>query len=161
MRGLTNPNPNKLEVRWVGEKGRGLFTRELIRARSFICEYKVAKSCLPYPRRQRPAIEREYQQSGEGCYILEAQDKEGRWWCFDATRRLNQFGRYINHAPGSMANATPAPPVLVEGRLRVTVQRRGSEVECGRWSAVENRAYCSSATPECLNENRPPTTKTL
>ena len=44
---------------------------------------------------------------------------EGRWWCFDATRRLNQFRRYMNHAPGSMANATPVPPVLLEGRLRV------------------------------------------
>ena len=44
---------------------------------------------------------------------------EGRWWCFDATRRLNQFGRYMNNAPGSMANATPVPPVLLEGRLRV------------------------------------------
>ena len=37
---------------------------------------------------------------------------EGRWWCFDATRRLNQFGRYMNHTPGSMANATPVPPVF-------------------------------------------------
>ena len=119
VRGVTKPNPNKLEVRWVGEKGRGLFTRELIRAHSFICEYKVAKSRPPYPRRQWLAIEREYQQSGEGCYILEARDNEGRWWCFAATHRLNQYGRYINHAPGSMANATPAPPVLVEGRLRV------------------------------------------
>ena len=43
---------------------------------------------------------------------------EGRWWCFDATRRLNQFGRYMNHTPGSMANATPVPRLL-EGRLRV------------------------------------------
>ena len=44
---------------------------------------------------------------------------EGRWWCFDATRSLNQFGRYMNHTPGSMVNATPVPPVLLEGRLRV------------------------------------------
>ena len=61
----------------------------------------------------------EYKQSGEGCFILEAQDKDGKLWCFDATRRLNQFGRYLNHAPGSMINTTPVPPVVVEGQLRV------------------------------------------
>ena len=31
VRGLTTPNPNKLEVWWVGEKGRGLFTKEPIK----------------------------------------------------------------------------------------------------------------------------------
>ena len=94
-----------------GGEGEGLFTRELIKAHSFISEYKVAKTRPPYPRRQRPAIEKEYEQS-EGCYILEAHDNEGRWWCFDATRRLNQYGRYINHAPGSMANVMPVPPSI-------------------------------------------------
>ena len=33
--------------------------------------------------------------------------------------RLNQYGRYLNHAPGSMANVTPVPPVVVQGRIRV------------------------------------------
>ena len=64
-------------------------------------------------------MEEEYEWSGEGCFILEAQDKSGKWWCFDATHRLNQYGRYLNHAPGSVANVTPVPPIVVQGRLRV------------------------------------------
>ena len=73
----------------------------------------------PYPRKLRPAMEEQYERSGEGCFILEAQDRSGKWWCFDATRHLNQYGRYLNHAAGGMANATPVPPVVVQGRLRV------------------------------------------
>ena len=84
VRGLTTPNPNKLEVQWVGEKGRELFTKEPIKPRSFICEYKVPKTWPPFPQSQQLAIEKEYEQSGEDCYILEACDNKGQWWCFDA-----------------------------------------------------------------------------
>ena len=116
--GLTTLNPNKLEVKWVGTRGE-VFSNTIIKAGSFVCEYKVPRNRPPYPCKLRPAIEEEYKQSGEGCFILEAQDKDGKWWCFDATCRLNQFGRYLNHAPGSMANTKPVPPVVVEGQLRV------------------------------------------
>ena len=51
---------------------------------SFICEYKVPRSRPPFPRNQRLAVEQEYKENGEGCYILEAQDSEGQWWCFDS-----------------------------------------------------------------------------
>ena len=70
----------------------GVFSKNLIKEGSFICEYKVPKKMPPYPRKLRPAMEEEYEWSGEGCFILEAQDKSGKWWCFDATRRLNQYG---------------------------------------------------------------------
>ena len=109
---VNHTNPNKLEVQWAGEKGRGLFTKETVKARAIICEYKVAKTRPPFPQRQRPAVEKEYEQNGKGCYILEARDNEGKWWCFDATHRLNQYGRYINHAPGSMVNAMPVTPTI-------------------------------------------------
>ena len=53
-------------------------------------------------------------------HIIPPRGSEGRWWCFDANRRVNQFGRYMNIAPGNMANATAVPPyVVVEGRLRL------------------------------------------
>ena len=124
VQGLLNPPPKQLEIKVAGEKGRGLFATSNIRRNSFICEYKVPRSRPPFPRNQRPAVEQEYKENGEGCYILEAQDSEGRWWCFDATRRVNQFGRYMNIAPGNMANATPVPPVVVEGRLHWQLQRQ-------------------------------------
>ena len=119
VQGLLQPNPNNLEVKPAGERGRGLFTNSPIKAKAFICEYKYHKSRPPFPRKLRQAIEEEYRQSGEGCYILEAQDQDGAWWCFDATRRVNSYGRYINHAAGNMANAMPVPPAVIEGRLRV------------------------------------------
>ena len=61
-------------------------------------------------------MEEEYWKSGEGCFILEARDVEGTWWCLYATWHLNS---YVNHALGSMANAVLVPPVVVEGRLQV------------------------------------------
>ena len=86
-----------------GERG-GVFSNATVKAGSFICDYKVPENKPPYPRKFMPAMEEEYEQSGEGCFILEAQDKDGKWWCFDATRCLNQYGRYLIHAPGSMVN---------------------------------------------------------
>ena len=123
---VNHTNPNKLEVQWAGEKWRGLFTKETVKAQAIICEYKVAKTRPPFPQRQRPAIEKEYEQNGEGCYILEAHDNEGKWWCFDATHRLNQYGRYINHAPGSMVNAMPVTPTITrcsKGLLILKISR--------------------------------------
>ena len=119
IKGLTSPNPNKLAIRPAGEMGQGLFTDATILKGSFICEYKVPKPQPPFPRHQHAAVEAEYKYNNEGSYIFEAQDSEGHWWCFDATRCLNQYGRYMNHAPAKLANATPVPPVLVEGHLRV------------------------------------------
>ena len=110
------PNPNKLEIKWVENKGRGVFSKNL-KPGSYICEYKVPKNMVPYLRKLRPAMKEEYERSGEGCFILEARDKSGKWWCFDATRCLNQYGWYLNHAPASMANVTLVPPVVVQGWL--------------------------------------------
>ena len=90
-------SPKPLEIKVAGEKGRGLFATSNIRRNSFIYEYKVPRSRPPFPCNQRPAVEQEYKENGEGCY--EAQDSEGQWWCFDPTRRVNQFGRYTNHTP--------------------------------------------------------------
>ena len=62
-----------------------------------------------------------------------------------ATRRLNQYGQYLNHAPGSMANATPVPPIVVEGRLRVGFVAT-KQIETGEevvWAAIELRS-CES-----------------
>lgn len=100
IQGLLQRNPNKLEVKPAGEKGRGLFTKAPIKAKAYICEYKCHKSQPPFPRRLRLAVEEEYRRSREGCYILKARDVEGTWWCFDATRNLNQYGRVYESCPG-------------------------------------------------------------
>ena len=108
----------QLVIKEAGIKGRGVFAVNTIRKGNFICEYKTYRP--PYPRSQKAAIEKEYIFNGEGCYIVEAKGPDG-WVCFDATRSLNQYGRYINHSPGRLANAKLANPILYGGKLRLGV----------------------------------------
>ena len=85
-----------------------MFALETIPKNGYICENKTHRP--PYPRSEKAAIEQEYPHNQEGC-----------WLCFDATRRYDQYGRYINHAPERMANARLANPVLFNGKLRLGV----------------------------------------
>ena len=94
-----------------------MFALETIPKNGYICESKTHRP--PYPRSEK-AIEQEYPHNQEGCYIVEARGPTG-WLCFDATRRYDQYGRYINHAPERMANARLANPVLINGKLRLGV----------------------------------------
>ena len=119
MDGLLSGKPHSslLVKRFPGDKGRGVVATNTIPVGSFLCEYKTGTP--PYPRKQRAAKEAEYIHNNEGCYILEVQCRDGRWLCFDATRRTQQYGRYMNHTSASLANAKPLPPFLVNGKLRV------------------------------------------
>ena len=109
----------KLEVKDAGVKGRGVFTTDTVHSGDFLCEYKTCRP--PFPRKEKEQIQTEYVFNDEGSYIVEAQDPDGRWMCFDATRRVDQFGRYINHAPNQLTNAKVAKPLLVKGKLRLGV----------------------------------------
>ena len=81
-----------------------------------MCEYKIA---AVYPIDQKAAIEAEYDENGEGSYIIDSTfpiPKEGRI-CFDATRKFNQIGRYLNHAQSPNAKLTR--PYKIRGKWRI------------------------------------------
>ena len=93
-----------------------MFALESIPKHSYICEYITAEV---YPRSLKKSHEDEYKENGEGCYIFEARVALGQWYCFDATRRMDQFGRFMNHAPGEAANSKAFPPKKIRGKYRV------------------------------------------
>ena len=115
--GLYTPaSQPKLFIKEIEGKGRGVIADEDIPEGKFVCEY--ATYLPPYPRSEKAAKEAEYSYNNEGSYILESQDKEGRWLCFDATRRYGTYGRYINHSRGK-PNIKLHLPLLARGKLRV------------------------------------------
>ena len=73
----TQEHPDILLQEFPGEKARGVIANENIAAGRFVCEYQTYLP--PYPRSGRAAKEEEYSYNGKGCYILEAQDKDGKW----------------------------------------------------------------------------------
>ena len=79
----------------------------------FICEYKTTKVCSKNEYMQRSF---EYEKNNETCAAVEAKI-EGRINYFDATRRYNQFGRYINHS--TAPNVRPHPPIFIRGKYRL------------------------------------------
>ena len=92
--------------------------REEVPKGAYVCEYP---SALTYPCKERVAHEAEYTQNGEGCYILDCQTKEV-WICLDGTRAFSYVGRYLNHAPRSVATLTIltgyySRPLTLIGRL--------------------------------------------
>lgn len=111
--GLQRGHAMALEVRESEGKGRGLFAQENVPKGTYVCEYKTA---IMYPRSQRKQHEEEYKKNDEGCFILEAKVKE-RWVCFDATRKYDSYGRYINHSHSG--NIKPHRPFFVRGKYRV------------------------------------------
>ena len=61
-------------------------------------------------------VEVEYANNNEGCYLLRGKIKEKNMW-FDATRKFDQYGRYINHSTDH--NIKPIPPVFVHEKWRI------------------------------------------
>lgn len=100
----------------TGGKGRGVVVKEPILKGEFITEYKYQ---LSYSRDKLWERAEEYSVNGEGCYVLECQLPGNKWICLDATRRLNSWGRYINHGCGCMCNCGPHLPLLIDGNWRV------------------------------------------
>ena len=88
IEGLNKTRAAKIEVRDTGiEHGRGVFATKNIPKHSYICEYR---SNLTPDQSQKQ--NEEYTVNDKGCYVLEGQ-VGSKWLMFDATRKLNQFGR--------------------------------------------------------------------
>lgn len=81
----------------------------------WLCEYKG----LVYPRRDMKAHIDQYDKNGEGCYIITSKHPVGdeTRLCWDATRYLHQYGRYMNHA--QHFNATTTTPQYIRGKWRI------------------------------------------
>jgi hypothetical protein len=113
--GLKCNRNKKLEFIDANEKERGIICLEDINKGDYVAEYKYDES---FPVKDRASKDREYAGNHEGCYILEAQLPKG-WICLDATRNINSWGRYFNHAPVSSANLKMHAPLNVNGKWRV------------------------------------------
>ncbi len=87
---------------------------EKIQKGSFVVEYKYEKT---FPLSERAKHQEEYEINGEGYYILQAQLPGNKWICLDATRNIECWGRFINHAPGKHANLKMFRPLQVEGEI--------------------------------------------
>ena len=94
----------------------GVIADEDIKAGSFVTEYKYDKT---FPLKEKDKYVQEYATNEEGSYVLEAQLPGGQWICLDATRNLDCWARYINHAPESIANVRMYRPLQVDGQWRV------------------------------------------
>ena len=98
---------------FISFPGRGVIAKEAIPINSFVCEYKATGVYSTQQYRQR---EKEYLENDEIVANIEAK-VNGKIMHFDATRRLNQFGRYINHS--TVPNIKPHPPLFVRGKYCV------------------------------------------
>ena len=103
-----------LEVPDTGTpKGLGVFATTIPK-HEYVCEYKTK---VVYPISEKKRWLAEYDANQEGGYIVVAR-VEGQVMCFDATRKLHQFGRYINHLPRGY-NLRLHSPLFVRGKMRI------------------------------------------
>ena len=90
-----------------------MFALECIARNSYICEYKTTKVLT---NSEAEIAENEYQLNNEACCLLRGKVKDKNMW-FDATRRINQYRRFINHS--ITYNIKPMPPGFICGKWRV------------------------------------------
>ena len=101
-----------LEIKHTGEdRGRGVFAVKPIMKSEYVCEYKTT---AVLNEKKNEELQREYELNNEGSCTIEAKVK-GKKMFFDATRHMDQFGRYVNH----VARVQPHPPLFVRGKWRV------------------------------------------
>lgn len=104
-------------IRMVKGRGRSAFAARSFKPGQFVCEYAslVRRTTDPDWGEQRNA------ELGVGCYCLDA-TYQGIKYTFDASARINDPGRYINHASRN-ANLQKMPPVMIgsppKSRLRI------------------------------------------
>ena len=101
-------------------KGRGVVAREVIRKGKYVCEYRTHR-VYPVGSAEETQLATEYQRNGEGSYVLYTAyivPEFGARLCFDATRRFQDLGHLINHAPTGY-NLKPGRPLFVRGKWRV------------------------------------------
>lgn len=113
--GLSTGKDAPLEVRNDGISSRGVFATGHIHKGEWLCEYRG----LVYPLSELEKYIQEYDLNGEGSYIVTSKYpvKGSTRLCWDATRRMNQYGRFLNHA--KHPNASLTPPKHVRGKWRI------------------------------------------
>lgn len=101
----------------VPGRGRSAFAARAFNPGQYVCEYAstVRKTLDPDWGEERNG------ELGIGCYCLDA-TYQGVKYTFDASARINDPGRYINHARKN-ANLVKMPPVMIgappKSRLRI------------------------------------------
>ena len=106
---------NSLEIKHTGkDRGRGVFAIKPIMKTQYICEYKTT---AVLDKKKNEELQKEYEMNDEASCTIEAKVK-GKKMFFDATRHMDQFGRYINHVAKG-CNVQPHPPLFVRGKWRI------------------------------------------
>ena len=120
MRGLLmgkDHSRQNVSVREVKCRGRSAFANKNFAPGDFVCEYASTVRIRSIP----DTFEERNEQLGIGCYCLDANFK-GTMYTFDATNKLKDPGRYINHASRN-CNLVKMKPVMVgippNNRLRI------------------------------------------
>ena len=115
MEGLCTGNDAPLVVREGGCPGRGVFANKHIDKGQWLCEYRS----IVYPYTELDKHTHEYNLNREGSYIITSKHTVGGTTrlCWDATRRMRQYGRYLNHA--RKPNAALTSPEFVRGKWRI------------------------------------------
>ena len=109
---FSRSNVNIVEV---PGRGRSAFAAKTFRAGDYVCEYAA---CVK-PKKKSISLDDDsrYASLGLGCYALDA-CHNGQWYTFDATAKINDPGRFINHASRN-TNLNLMKPVRIEERLRI------------------------------------------
>lgn len=104
-------------IKEVEGRGRSAFAAHVFQSGDFVCEYASCVRERTYP----DWAEERCAQLGIGCYCFDANYK-GKTYTFDASTRLKDPGRYINHCSKNY-NLLKMQPVMVgeppENRLRI------------------------------------------
>ena len=104
-----------LEIKHTGEdRGRGFFAVKLIMKSEYVFEYNTT---AVLNEKKNEELQREYELNNEASCTIEAK-VQGKKMFFDATRHMDQFGRYINHVARG-CNVQPHPPLFVCGKWRI------------------------------------------
>lgn len=82
-----------MSITHAGEKGRGVFAGTKIPKHTFVCEYKTTNV---YYQKQYDKRNKEMEANDEVCLIVEYKVGMSILY-FDANRRFNQYGKYMNH----------------------------------------------------------------
>ena len=112
--GLNRDLEAPLSITHAGEKGRGVFADTKIPKHTFVCEYKTTNV---YDQKQYDKRNKEMEANDEICSIVEYRVGKSILY-FDATRRFNQYGKYMNHGRRE-ANVKIHRPLTIRGRLRI------------------------------------------
>ena len=112
--GLNRDLNGPVSIRNAGIKGRGVFANSFIPRHTYVCEYKTTNI---YSRTEYEKREKEMAINEETCAIIEHRVGKSTFY-FDATRRYNQLGKYMNHGRKDV-NVRVHRPLAIRGKLRL------------------------------------------